>query len=352
MSITLKQFADGTQRAFSNGVELIVGLPMEEYHKTSKQDDVQYYSKTRLHAIVQVDKGPEWVAKMWRLHPGSQAEDTGDRDVGDGKEAHYKVGRAIDDLLFFGPEKYKRYYTLCPETYPSEVKKTALNLEGIELKPWTNKAAFCQKWKADKEESGVTVLTNAQAEWIERAYESAHRHEGFHEVLTSPDWQSQLTFRWKDAESGMFLQCRPDMVNLNTIEWLDLKTTRYWMYEAYGRQYFNLAYHLQSYLIDEGIRLFTGVTPWRRRHAIIGKMQWPQVRIDPLHEAHIQPGGDLLRRCIAEYKRCERTGQWYTPQEEERYVSIPGFVQQAIVNHEATSSREFYELERYQDLEG
>lgn len=348
--MNLIKYDDGTSRATVNGVEVILGLDMDEYHRNADtaNGEIQYYSKTRLHAICQEAKGPEWVANQWNLSPGGKVADDGDRDVGDGNESHYKVGRAIDDLCFGGPEAYKAKYIVPPELYPSEVKRTATNPGGTELKPWTMKAKYCQDWRDTQVDEGRDVLTNAQAEWIERAHFSMLRHPEVKMMLSGGTWISQVTLRWQDPESGRWLQCRPDLINFDAMEWADLKTTRYWLHEAYGRQYFNLGYHLQSHLIDEGMRLLTGSTPRRRRHIICGKQAWPQVRVDDLTDHHIDAGRALLRRCIAEYERCEATNAWYEVQVKDGQVSIPNFIQAALLRREDPSSKEFYEIDRYE----
>ena len=342
--MTFEEFPDGTKRVKINGVEIIIGMPIDEYHRMAAPGEIDYFSKTRLHNIIQNDKGPEWV---WQNYEKGRfpVKDQDDRDVGDGRESHYVVGRAIDTLLFDGEAEYKRIYKLPPETYPSEIKATKANnfMGGTELKKWTYKANFCQEWRDQQEAAGYTVMEDAQAKWVAKAYLSLHRHQGIHAILEDEDWISQVTFRWQD-ESGRWLQARPDLVNLRWNRWGDLKTTRYWHPEAYGREFFNRGYHLQAYLIDNALTRIHGEKPNERKHLVCGKQEFPQTRIENLVQAHIDAGEMSFRRCLEVYTRCEKSGQWWEVQEQESFLSVPNFIQFMLSNKRDPARAEIYDF--------
>lgn len=354
----LEEHPDGTKRVTMNGVTVIFGMAMDEYHRTAKTGEVQYFSKSRLQSILQTDRGPEWVYHNLLEHPGGAMEDEGDRDVGDSKEAHMKVGRAIDCRLFDGEEEFNRLYTIAPPEYPSplsaaECKRRMLvpgTDEAMEMKPWHPNATYCREWASQQEELGREVLTESQMKWLDRAIQSLSRHARVWAIMEDVNWVSQVTFRWKCPLTGRHLQARPDLVNFADCRWADLKTTRYWLSEAYGREYFNRGYHLQSFLIDYALSAFCGKAVTGREHIICGKQPWPQVKVVDLAPIHIEAGRDYLIRCHAEFERCETTGEWWEVQKDPETLFVPNFIQAMHTRREDMAKTEFYDYGSVQGM--
>ena len=351
--LELIPFSDGTRRCENNGVEVIFGLPMHIYHQTQRPgtEIPQYFSKSRLQAIVAQDRGPEWVFSNWIRDAADDVDS--DRDIGEADSSALRVGRAIDTLVFDGLEEYQRLYTMAPSEYPSLKSKTELKAllltsddpAAYDMKPWHPNATYCQEWKREKEELGITILTTAQSTWIERAHKAMYRHPEVRAILEDNNWFSQVTFRWRCPLTGRLLQCRPDLVNFVTTSWADLKTTRYWLSEAYGREYFNRSYHLQSFLIDYALSAFCGREVNSRKHLICGKQAYPQVRVWDLLPVHIEAGREMLLRCHNEYARCEASGEWWwTPKTEPLFV--PAFIAAMVEKQADLSASEFYDYGR------
>lgn len=351
----MTQHTDGTLRATSNGVTMIIGMDINEYHRTSKDPEEQFFSKTRLQAILQSDRGPEWVYNTWIKCPDATIEDEGDRDVGDSKEAHLRVGRAIDTRLFDGASEYARLFVVPPETYPSpmSVAEAKRNMvvpgsdEAMIHKPWHTNADFCKQWTASQYEIGKTPVSRAQADWVERAYQSLMRHERVAAIMADNNWLSQVSFRWVCPFTGRRMQCRPDLVNIAEHSWGDLKTTRYWLSEAYGREFFNRGYHLQAWMIDYAVSRFCGQPVDHRFHIICGKQHYPQARIWDLAPIHIDAGKDYLMRCHEEYARCESTGKWYEVQTQPETLHVPAFIQAMHMRREDMARTEFYDYGQF-----
>lgn len=349
--VEMTRHQDGTLRAESNGVLMIIGMGMDEYHRTAKDPEEQFYSKTRLQAILQADRGPEWVYNTWIKHPDATIEDEGDRDVGDSKEAHLRVGRAIDTRLFDGTEEYAKLFVVPPETYPSpmtatECKKNMVvpgSPEAMIWKKWHTNADYCKSWEKEQYELGKTPLSRPQADWVERAYHSLMRHPRVAEIMADPNWIAQVSFRWTCPFTGRKMQCRPDLVNIAARSWGDLKTTRYWLSEAYGREFFNRGYHLQAWMIDYAVSRFCGDKVESRFHIICGKQHYPQTKIWDLAPIHIDAGKDYLMRCHAEYARCEASGKWYEVQEQPETLHVPAFIQAMHMRREDMAKTEFYD---------
>ena len=333
--------SDGTRRVSFGGCEVIFGFPIESYHKAENAENV-YYSKTRLHAIMDPARGREWVYENHVKHPEWEESDE-DRDVGASKEDHFKVGRAIDVLLFDGEEVFKAQFCETPEQYPNTPKPTKDNpFPEAVYKPWHAAATFCQEWEYAAKKSGFTILKRAQMEWVYRAYSSIMRNEKARAILTDPNWIPQVTFRWRDA-SGRLLQSRLDVVNFVTGEWCDLKTTRYFSRPAYGREFVVRAYHLQGFLGEEAFRKI-GIPPRGGKHIICGKTEFPKVRVDDVPPQLIEAGSDLFEKCMDEYSRCEQTGIWYDHQDlsEESWIELPQFVSDILARRQESAGREIY----------
>jgi hypothetical protein len=278
------------------------------------------------------------------LHPEWQDADE-DRDVGSTKEDAFKVGRAIDVLLFDGEAAFQAQFCETPDQYPSTPKATKDNpFPEAVYKKWHGAAAFCEEWMQSKRDEGYTILNKMQMEWVYRAYNTTMRNEKARAMLLDPNWLTQVTFRWVHA-SGRLLQSRLDMVNFVKQEWADLKTTRYWSRPAYGREFVVRGYHLQGFLGEEAFRRI-GLRPLGGYHIIIGKQDFPQCRVDDVSHVLMEAGGDCFDQCIERYETCEKTGIWYDYQDpaEVSCIEVPQFVSD-ILSKKQLVEREIYQYD-------
>jgi hypothetical protein len=335
---------DGVRVYTVNGVDVLFGLPMSEYHKPV--DGKLWLSKTKLHSLLDPKKGPEWFHETYVKRLDDGEKDDGDRDVGESNESHFKVGRSIDTLVFDGEDVFKSTNRECPELYPSKAEPTAKNPDpATVMKSWHPLSNYCKAWYQEQIENGVTILTNSQLKWIYAAYNSIVRNDFARTILENPYWIPQVSFRWQDPGTGLFLQSRLDMVNFALGEWMDMKTTRYWSKPSYGREFVVRGYHLQGWLGEEAFRRI-GIPPQGGTHLIVGKQQFPQVRVDHVSPQLIEAGEDTFQRATNALLRCQETGVWYERQDEESFIEVPQFVSDILARRQDVAEREIYEYEQ------
>lgn len=329
---------NGARRIIINNVEILFGLPIDEYHAFDKEHGRVYFSKTKLSAIMDPAKGPEWCYENWVKN--NWGEDDEDRDIGESEKSHFVVGRAIDVLLFDGAGEFSRKFTEYPEMYPSKEKG------GSEvMKPWHNGANFCKEWTQEQADMGISILSRAQMVWNFRAQNSVLRNERAAKFFSDPNWLSQVSFRWQD-ESGRWMQSRLDMVNFVTGEWCDLKTTRFYSRSAYGREFVTRGYHLQGFLGEEAFRRI-GIRPRGGYHIIIGKQEFPQTRVDDVPVTLLEAGEDAFDRAMARWSECEAAGRWYDYQDPEQaaFIEVPQFVTDILAKRGDVMQREVYQID-------
>lgn len=334
---------DGVRVYTVNGVDVLFGLPMHEYHKPS--NGKLWLSKTKLHSLLDPKKGMEWFHETYVKRDDGE-KDEGDRDVGESNESHFKVGRAIDTLLFDGESEFKALYRECPPLYPFTPKPTAKNPEpATEMKKWHPNATFCEEWYREQKELGITIMTNTQLKWVYAAYNSIVRNDFARSILENPFWIPQVSFRWQDPSTGLYLQSRLDMVNFAEGRWMDMKTTRYWSKPSYGREFVVRGYHLQGWLGEEAFRRI-GIPPQGGIHLVVGKQQFPQVRVDDVPPQLIEAGEDTFQRATAVLMRCQDSGIWYERQDEPGHIEVPQFVTDILARRQDVAEREIYEYEQ------
>jgi len=339
----LPQLPNGARVIEINGCQVLFGLPIEEYHKPT--DGNLWLSKTKLSALVDPQKGREWFYETYVKHPDWVEADEGDRDVGEAKESHYKVGRAIDALLFDGEASFKERFQSTPEFYPSQEKPNSKNPDPpIVPKPWHPLADFCKTWVREKAAEGIAIMTDKQMEWNYRAYNSTMRNARALAIFDDQNWLFQVSFRWIDKRTGLHLQSRIDGINFVTQEWMDAKTTRYWSPASYGREFIRRAYHLQGFLAEEGMRQ-VGIYPKGGKHLIIGKQEFPQVRVDSIPPQMMEAGEETFNTCTSIVRKGLDTGVWYEDQNEDTYLQVPSFVIDILAHKQGLGQREMYDFD-------
>lgn len=160
------------------------------------------------------------------------------RDESDDDNEAFILGRAAHHLICREPG-FSQHFVVRSDKAPDG-------------KPWHGNNKSCQLWKKQQKAAGKTVLSPDQAVAIRGMAVSLNQtplvRRGILEGLI------EHSMFWKDAETGVWLKARPDIVPTASGDFADLKTTESVMYLDLQRSLGNYGYHQQGALVLEGAR--------------------------------------------------------------------------------------------------
>jgi len=268
----------------------------------------------------------------------------------DGKK-HFRVGRALDMLLFDGEETFAKAFVVTPAEYPSTGKPTKSNLfPATEMKPWNANATYCKEWMDERRALGQEILSAEDMEIIRHQERAIHANPLIRSLLESPTVHFQATIRWQDPEDGFKYQARPDALDLERMDWWDLKTTRNLF--GFNKDVFSLGYHVQAALIERGL-LANDVRAKEGSLAVVEKRRFPRAELRTFTGGDIGPiyaeyAWALATKIRTEIEACRSSGRWYVPQEHAGRVEAPEWIQRNILAGELSAPEVF---ETYQDID-
>lgn len=312
-----------------NGVEIIRGLDIEEYHKSP------ILSHTKIHSWI--ENSPEW----WkaRFVDGQREE----------KEAeHFVVGRALDCLMFDGKDAFADCFVTSPATYPAVRKATKAEIaagwpaEITEQKKWTLSANYCKEWEETARAEGKSVVTSDQMRMIHAEAAAIARNKFAREVLRADGAEYQVTLRWRI--DGIWFQARPDIINFKNQTFDDLKTTR--SLDTVAKHYFFMGYDIQTGLIMDAMSRIFGTPPARSRHIYVDKSFYPTCVVQEVYGPIAGPsnGEYGLARAVKiarEIEACRSKGVFERPQREILPLVPPEWIQRKITAGEELHSGDF-----------
>jgi hypothetical protein len=218
------------------------------------------------------------------------------------------LGSAAHHLLL-GEDHFKLRYIATPLTYRD--KKTAVE------KPWHNGADYCQQWNDKAALAGKLTITQRELGYIVSMARSLAIEPLVKAGLLRGLIEHSGFFR--DPETGLWIKVRPDVIPLDTGEYVDLKTTRDSTTPAVQSSIRSYGYHQQGALIWEvcdGLEMhFESFTL-----AFIETSRPWCSRMVPLDEHDLARGRYQNRSSMRKIARCIDTGHWPGPGEGELHA--------------------------------
>lgn len=269
----------------------------------------------------------------------------------DDDKKHFRVGRALDMLLFDGEETFAKAFVVTPSEYPSTGKPTKLDpFPATEMKPWNANATYCKEWMDERRALGQEILSAEDMEIIRHQERAIHANPLIRSLLESPTVHFQATIRWQDPEDGFLYQARPDALDVENAIWWDLKTTRNLF--GFDKDAFSLGYHVQAGLIERGL-LANGVQAKEGSLAIVEKRRFPRAELRTFTGGNVGPiyaeyGWSLAAKIRSEIEACRAANRWFIPQVEPKIIAAPEWIQRNIIAGDLSAPEIF---ETYQDLE-
>lgn len=317
-----------------NGVQIIRGLDIEEYHKSPilSASKIQYWR--------------EGTPRRWKAKYVDGAKDEREAD-------HFIVGRAIDTFIFDGKAAFLEKFCTCPKEYPAfrepnAAEKKAGQTEPIfvENKPWNLQAKYCQSWQAEREQEGRSVLKVDQMRMVKAMAAAILENPFAKDAILHPDAESQVTLRWQ--VDGIWLQARPDVVNFGLWDWHDLKSIR--DIASHNKHFAFMGYDMQAGLVWDALRRIRGAEPRNGTHILVEKSFYPDCRVRDIFggavgSVYMEWGYSRAMRYAAEIERARQTGDWTSPQADREPLVVPEWIQRKMSEGEELEPDEQFDTD-------
>jgi exodeoxyribonuclease VIII len=109
---------------------------------------------------------------------------------------------------------------------------------------------------------------------------SCHDHGYIHDHIVNGT--PEVSIQWRDPETSMLLKGRLDLWDHFARCFMDIKTTRCANISPFSKQSYQLGYHLQMYMYQEGIKAVSGYPP--------AEITWPRIAAiekDPPYDVYL-----------------------------------------------------------------
>lgn len=288
----------------------ISGLPIERYH--SDCADAPSISSTGLRRIRQRSPAHYWA----KSYLNADREPESDK-------AHFNLGQAAH-MLFLGESGFADTFVLRPDEYPD--RKTG------EMKPWHSGATYCKDWSAGAEASGKRVLTSEQLRQIRGMSRALAECPlvAQHGILNG---LIETSLIWKDAETGVWLKARPDVIPVDGALIADLKTTQDAHPSALPKTIASYGYHIQLALAGLGLRETLGLKlPDTGGYAFVFiETAAPHaVSVVEVDGEAIWWARRELRAAIRTFADCLEKGRWPAYGDDVRVIGLPDFYRKRL----------------------
>lgn len=328
---------------------IYAGIPMGAYHGRPDLCAGPSISSSGLRTIYRDGAAAYWMRSLY--NPRRLPEEEKD---------HFNLGRAAHTLLL-SEAGFWDQFVIRPDVYPATPKRKG---DPVEERKWTLQANYCKEWEEERKAAGLTILTSGHLEQI----------RGMAGLL---DWQRDMpesglansaalsmgllnglvehTIVWQDAETGIWLRARPDLIPTDTIG-ADLKTTATTDPHKAIRDF---GYHAQAALIADGmaavgmemstfVNVFIATTPPHRVQVVeMTTYQAPDGSVvDP-----IDVGRRENRVALRTFARGMRTGQWPAGDGEVRELRLPDWYRRQVEDAEARAVQPDDSHERDDEME-
>lgn len=215
--------------------------------------------------------------------------------VPEGDAEHFILGRAAHLLLLEGDEgEFERRFVLRPE-----------ELAGSK---WQGNRTVCRDWLAAAEMAGKAVITSAQMDAIRGVRDSLASHPVVKDGLLNG--AVEKTLAWQDAETGIWLLARPDVIPTDSNVLADLKVQADAGPVAARRALADHGYHMQLALAEMGMKAVLGRDVELSVLVMVEKTPPFAVNVKPLDQEATYFGARQVRRALRKFTECLKTGVW------------------------------------------
>ncbi len=180
----------------------------------------------------------------------------------------------------------------------------------VDAKDWRTKAAKAEKAKAH-EENRTPVLTD-QYDELDRMVRAIEEHPQASKAFRNG--KPEQTLVWRDAETGIWMRCRPDwMPDNRQAPWPDYKTTADARPATWDRRF--LLDHgglMRAAFYEEGIRQVCGVERPTLYYVVqeTGAPYAVVCRVMDSSSQMMRSARGMLRKAVHTWADCLKSGKW------------------------------------------
>lgn len=277
-----------------------VDMPMEIYH--GQPCDGPSVSSSGLRTIW--SESPAHFYARSSLNPDRKPEKP--RDA-------FAIGRLAHKLLLEGREGLEADFAIRPDHWSD----------------WRTKDS--QTWKAEQIAAGKTVVTEDDLVDVVGMAESLARHPLVKAGIL--DGAVERSLIWKDAETGLWLKSRPDVIPNASGIIADLKTTSSVTDDALAKSLGSFGYHCQGALVGDGLEAVHGLKMDAFALVWAEKVEPYCTRVTTIVPEDLERGRLQNRAALRSLARCLDTGKWPGPggdSEDAVYLSLPAYAAKRI----------------------
>lgn len=230
------------------------------------------------------------------------------------RKKSFTFGKAAHQWLMLGPETIERRFLVIDD---------GLNLNSNEGK----------EVKAQAISEGREILRAADLVTIERMANALRAHPYIPAAFA--DCEPEKTLVWKDAETGVWLRCRPDALPSRIQHIPDYKTAVSAKPLAFQRAIWNYGYHQQAQFYLAGIEAVTDVKP--KSFLFIAQEKTPPYVAQPyvLDENAIDWARLQNRRAIHTFARCLERDEWPGYADDIIQIDLPAWADNQLMRRDA-----------------
>ena len=289
-------------------------VPLADYHRGDICDGPSV-SSSGLRLLW--SKAPKRFWDKSRLNPN--------RDASDDENESFILGRAAHHLICREPG-FSKFFVVRPDKAPDG-------------RDWNGNNKTCKEWLAAQKSNGLTVLTPTQVDNIRGMALALSQTPLVRKGIL--DGLIEHSMFWKDAETGVWLKARPDVIPTSSGDYADLKTTESAEPEDLQRSLNSYGYVQQGALILEGARAldmeissFTLV--W------VEKTRPFCTDVTTIIDEDLERGAKMNRVAIRRFHKCFVEKSWPGPgdREDARYLGLSETARMLIDNRLDFAMRE------------
>jgi len=269
------------------------GIPIERYHSAGMCDGPAV-SSTNLRTCW--SKSAAHMYSEWCENPKAEPRES-TRNMILGSAAHH---------LFLGEDGFNQKFIQQPLIYRD--KKTA------EEKPWNNNAEVCKKWNADH--ADYTIVTRKELDAIKAMAWSMQANPFVQNGIL--EGAVEVSGFVKDAETGLWIKVRPDVIPTASGDYVDLKTAAEVTTPALQYSIRSYGYNQQGALVGEVAQAILTDIPFASFWLMFIETAKPYcARAVRLTDEDLKDGNKMNRWAMRKIALCLAEGRWPGPGEDE-----------------------------------
>lgn len=224
----------------------------------------------------------------------------------------FAVGRLAHKLLLEGREGLEEDFAIRPDEWTD----------------WRTKDA--KVWRDAQILAGRTVITPEDLETVTAMAESLGRHPLVKAGIL--DGHVERSLIWKDAETGIWLKSRPDVIPNSSGDYADLKTTTSVATKALEQSLASFDYAMQGALVGMASEDVLGIPMQSFTLVWVEKTAPFCVRVTTLTPADLERGQLQVRSALRAMARCLDKGEWPGPgaRDDAEYLPLPAYAAKRI----------------------